>query len=305
APIVLLRRRVDVSPAIAPGNPHLGVMLPYTPIHHLLMREVGFPVVATSGNLSQEPICIDDSEAMARLADIADEFLMHNRRIVRCVEVSVVRTMLGRPLILRRARGYAPLPLTIHHEIPRTLGTGAHLKNAVAVSMGNQVFLGPHVGDLETSEAVDAFEKSVASLIALHEKPIVRVACDAHPDYASTQHAERLSVPRVPVQHHFAHVLSCMADNDLDGPVLGVAWDGSGLGDDGTVWGGEFLLVESGHFTRVAHLRTFRLPGGDRAARAPRRAALGVLYEMFGDTLPDEPLVQMLRRGVNSPRTSS
>jgi hydrogenase maturation protein HypF len=305
APIVLLRRRVDVSPAIAPGNPYLGVMLPYTPLHHLLMRELGFPIVATSGNLSQEPICIDDHEALVRMAHIADEFLMHNRPIVRPVEDSVVRIMLGRPMMLRRARGYAPLPLMINLEMPRLLATGAHLKNAVAVSMGNQVFLGPHVGDLETSEAADAFEKSAASLIALHEKPVVRVACDAHPDYASTQHAERLSIPRVRVQHHFAHVLACMADNDLTGPVLGVAWDGYGMGDDGTIWGGEFLRVESGRFTRVAHLRTFRLPGGDRAAREPRRAALGVLYEIFGDALPNEPLVQMLRRGVNSPRTSS
>jgi hydrogenase maturation protein HypF len=235
APIVLLRRRVDASPAIAPGNPYLGVILPYTPLHHLLMSELGFPVVATSGNLSQEPICIDDHEALERLAHIADEFLMHNRPIVRPVEDSVVRIMLGRPLVLRRARGYAPLPLMVNKHMPRLLATGAHLKNAVAVSMGNQVFLGPHVGDLETSEAADAFEKSAASLIALHEKPIVRVACDAHPDYASTQRAERLAIPRVHVQHHLAHVLACMADNDLTGPVLGVAWDGSGLGDDGTI----------------------------------------------------------------------
>jgi len=305
APIVLVRRRVEVAPAIAPGSPYLGVMLPYTPLHHLLMRELGFPVVATSGNLSQEPICTDEREAMERLGGIADEFLVHNRPIVRPVEDSVVRAMLGRELILRRARGYAPLPLTLKRELPRTLATGSHLKNAVAVSMGRQVFLGPHVGDLETSEAVDAFEKSAASLVALHEKPINRVSCDAHPDYQSTQHAEHLSLPRVPVQHHFAHVLACMADNDLDGPVLGVAWDGAGLGTDGTIWGGEFLRVENGRFTRVAHLRTFRLPGGDRAAREPRRAALGVLYEIFGDAVPDEPLIRMLRRGVNSPRTSS
>jgi hydrogenase maturation protein HypF len=305
APIVLLRRRVDVTPAIAPGNPYLGVMLPYTPLHHLLMRELGFPVVATSGNLSQEPICTDEREALDRLGGIADEFLMHNRRIVRPVEDSVVRVMFGRPLILRRARGYAPLPVTVRRECPRTLAVGGHLKNAVAVSVGKQIFLGPHVGDLDAAEAVDAFEQSTLSLVALHERAIARVSCDMNPDYASTQYAERCAVPRAPVQHHFAHILSCMADNDLDGPVLGVAWDGAGLGADGTIWGGEFLRVENGRFTRVAHLRTFRLPGGDRAAREPRRAALGVLYELFGDKLPDEALVQMLRRGVNSPRTSS
>ena len=305
SPIVLLRRRVEVAPAIAPGNPYLGVMLPYTPLHHLLMRELGFPVVATSGNLSEEPICIDEREATERLGNIADEFLTHNRTIVRPVDDSVVRIMMGREIVLRRARGYAPLPFTLKREMPRTLAMGAHFKNAVAVSMGRQVFLGPHVGDLESSEASDAFEKSVAALGALHEKAIERVSCDAHPDYRSTQYAKRLLLPCVPVQHHFAHVLACMADNDLDGPVLGVAWDGAGLGTDGTIWGGEFLRVESGHFTRVAHLRTFRLPGGDGAARQPRRSALGVLYEIFGDTLPDEALVRMLRRGVNSPRTSS
>jgi hydrogenase maturation protein HypF len=307
APIVLLRRRMDteIAPAVAPGNPYLGVMLPYTPLHHLLMSELGFPVVATSGNLSEEPICIDASEAINRLHRVADEFLMHDRPIVRPVEDSVVRVMLGRELILRRARGYSPLPLTLRREIPRTLATGAHLKNAVAVSTGSQVFLGPHVGNLETTEAVDAFEKSVTSLAALHAAPLARVSCDTHPDYVSTQYAERLSLPRISVQHHFAHVLACMADNDLDGPVLGVAWDGNGLGTDGTIWGGEFLRVENGHFTRVAHLRTFGLPGGDRAAREPRRPALGILYEIFGDALPDEPLLRMLRRGVNSPRTSS
>jgi hydrogenase maturation protein HypF len=305
APIVLLRRRIEVTPAIAPGNPYLGIMLPYTPLHYLLMKELGCPVVATSGNLSQEPICIDEHEATERLGSIADEFLMHNRPIVRPVDDSVVRIMLGRELILRRARGYAPLPFTFRREMPRTLATGTHLKNAVAVSMGRQIFLGPHVGDLESSEGSDAFEKSVAALAALHETPMVRVSHDAHPDYRSTQYAQRLPLARVPVQHHFAHVLACMADNDLDGPVLGVAWDGAGLGTDGTIWGGEFLRVENGRFVRVAHFRTFRLPGGDRAAREPRRSALGILYEIFGDTLPDEPLIRMLRRGVNSPRTSS
>jgi hydrogenase maturation protein HypF len=305
APIVLLRRRIQLAPAVAPGNPYLGVMLPYTPLHHLLMRELGFPVVATSGNLSQEPICIDEREAMERLDAVADEFLTHNRSIVRPVEDSVVRVVLGRELILRRARGYAPLPITLRRVTPRTLATGGHLKNAVAVSNREQVFLGPHVGDLDTCQAVDAFEASVATLVGLHEKPIARVACDVHPDYWSTQHARRSPLPTVSVQHHFAHVLACVADNDLDGAVLGVAWDGNGLGTDGTMWGGEFLRVEGGDFTRVGHLRTFRLPGGDRAAREPRRSALGVLYEIFGDTLPDEPLVRMLRRGVNSPRTSS
>jgi hydrogenase maturation protein HypF len=171
------------------------VKLQYPPLHQLLMHELGLPVVATSGNLSQEPICADEYEAVERLGGTADEFLTHNRPIKREVEDSVARVILGRLLILRRARGYAPLPLTLKHEMPRMLATGANLKNAVAVSIGKQVFLGAHVGDLGTSEAADTFEERAASLIGLHEKPIVWVACNAHPDYASTLYAPRLQIP--------------------------------------------------------------------------------------------------------------
>jgi hydrogenase maturation protein HypF len=315
APIVLLRRRGrpagagSPARAVAPGSPCLGAFLPYTPLHHILMKEIGFPVVATSGNLSGEPISFEDRDALSRLGGIADEILLHDRPIARPVEDSVARVMLGRAVVLRCGRGYAPLeiPLDLDRDMPRTLAMGAHSKNAVAVSVGSRILLGPHLGDLDSPESADAFERSIASLSAVHESPIARVACDAHPDYLSTRHAERLALPRVEVQHHLAHVLACMADNGLRGSVLGVAWDGAGLGSDGTLWGGEFLRVDAAgrRFRRVAHLRTFPLPGGDRAAREPRRAALGILHEIFGGALPDEPLLALLRSGTHAPRTSS
>jgi hydrogenase maturation protein HypF len=322
APIVLLRRRREskIPSGVAPGNPWLGVMLPSTPLHHLLMAELGFPVVATSGNRSDEPICTDEHEAVQRLAGIADVFLVHNRPIVRPVDDSIVRVMAGRELLLRRARGFAPLPILLQTDVPPTLAVGAHLKNAVALAVGRQVFISQHIGDLETAPALEAFRRAAADLPALYDVCPDIIAADMHPDYLSTQFARGAGTRVVPVQHHHAHVLSCMADNELDAPVLGVCWDGSGHGADGTVWGGEFLRVSADGFERVAHLRTFPLPGGERAIREPRRAALGLLYECFGEeafTLTQLPtlaafsdselrlLRQMLARGVNSPLTSS
>jgi len=322
APIVLLRRKGDggVAPAVAPGNPWLGVMLPYTPLHHLLVRAAGGPVVATSGNLSDEPICTDEREALVRLRGIADRFLVHDRPIARHVDDSVARVLLGRELVLRRARGYAPLPVLLARAVPPLLAVGAHLKNAPAFANGTAAFVNAHVGDLETSQAVAAFQAACRDLPALYGTAPAAVACDLHPDYASTRHAAASGRRVVPVQHHAAHVLACVAENQLAGPVLGVAWDGTGYGPDGTVWGGEFLRVEGGAWERVAHLRTFPLPGGDRAAVEPRRAALGLLFELLGpdalirDDLPPlasfaagerRLLGQALARGVNSPRASS
>jgi hydrogenase maturation protein HypF len=320
SPIVLLRRRGDggVAAAVAPGNPALGVMLPYTPLHHLLLADLRFPVVATSGNRSDEPICTDEREAQTRLAGIADVFLVHNRPIARPVDDSVVRVVLGRELVLRRARGYAPLPVAVREPLSPVLATGAHLKSTVALSAGNGVCLSQHLGDPETTAALEAFRRAAADLPRLHGVRPAAVACDLHPDYPSTRHARAMGLPVVAVQHHFAHVLACLADNGLSGPALGVAWDGTGHGSDGTAWGGEFLRVTDGGFERVAHLRTFRLPGGDRAAREPRRAALGVLHALFGaDALTDHlphgafadgelrVLRSALDRGVNAPVTSS
>jgi hydrogenase maturation protein HypF len=323
SPIVLLRRKMEsssLSDAIAPRNPYLGVMLAYTPLHHLLMDALRFPVVATSGNLSDEPVCTDEREALERLGDIADVFLIHNRPIARHADDSIARVMAGREILLRRARGYAPLPVRLKHAAPPILVTGAHLKNTIAVSVGEQVFISQHIGDLETAEAFDAFKKVIADFKRLYDVAPSLIACDAHPDYLSTRFARQTGIPARAVQHHFAHVLSCMAENEIEAPTLGVAWDGAGYGTDGTVWGGEFLRINNGAFERAAHFRTFRLPGGERAIREPRRAALGLLYEIFGDELfsmsefsplkafqPRELklLRQMMEKKINSPITSS
>ena len=321
APIVLLRRLCDaagIAASVAPQNPFIGALLPYTPLHHLLLAEVGFPVVATSGNVSDEPICTDEREAVERLAGIADLFLIHDRPIVRHVDDSIVRVIAGREMLLRRARGYAPLPITLRHPVPPTLATGAQLKNTIALAAGYDAFISQHIGDLGSAAAAAAFRRTIEDFARLYRVRPAHVIVDEHPDYYSTLLA--VDAPRSTLQHHCAHVLSCMAENELDPPVLGVAWDGTGYGSDGTIWGGEFLKITAEGFERVAHLRTFRLPGGDCAAREPRRSALGVLHETFGESLfrrhglaplrafakgERTPLRQMLSRGVNCPLTSS
>jgi hydrogenase maturation protein HypF len=324
SPIVLLQRlanaKESLAQAIAPGNPNLGVLLPYTPLHHLLMAELDFPVVATSGNLSEEPICTDEREAVCRLTGIAHAFLVHNRPIARHVDDSVVRVLLGREQLLRRARGYAPLPISIGRSLPSILAVGGHLKNAVAVSLGKNIFISQHIGDLQTQQAHNAFLEVAEALCRMYDFRPATVACDLHLDYSSTHFAKQTGLPVVGVQHHYAHVLACMADNHLDGPMLGVCWDGTGYGQDETVWGGEFLEITESSFERVAHLRTFSLPGGEIAIREPRRTALGLLYELFGDALFSMNrlallnafsvgelgiLRTMLRRQINTPRTSS
>jgi hydrogenase maturation protein HypF len=326
APIALLRRRRDaeVAPSVAPGNPYLGVMLPYTPLHHLLMDALGFPIVATSGNLSEEPICIDEDDALRRLGGeepVADLFLVHNRPIARHADDSVVRVVLGEEVVIRAARGYAPRSFALNEPVPTVLAVGPHLKNTVAISSGNNVFLSQHVGNLETSEAFEAFRRVVADFRELYALEPVAVARDLHPDYLSSQFAESSGLPTVGVQHHLAHVLACVAERDVEAPVLGVSWDGTGFGPDGTIWGGEFLrLMDDGSYERVAHLRTFPLPGGDTAVREPRRSALGVLTEVYGeeayamDAVPTirafaDAELSVIRRAVarrlNAPWTSS
>ena len=319
SPIVLLRSRGEnLAASIAPGNPYLGVMLPSTPLQHLLMRELNFPIVATSGNLSDEPICTDEREALTRLRGIADFFLVHDRPIVRPVDDSVVRVVCDREMVLRRARGYAPLPIHLAEELPCVLAVGAHLKNTVALSVNREIFISQHIGDLETSEAHAAFRAVAADLPRLYEATPVLVACDMHPDYLSTKYAAHLDAPLLPVQHHWAHVLSCMAENEIEAPALGVSWDGTGYGPDGTVWGGEFLLAGADSFERIAHWRQFRLPGGEAAIREPRRVALGLLFAMGGEKALEARaasrdfsteelslLRQMLAKGLRSPLTSS
>ncbi|NEP45389.1 MAG: carbamoyltransferase HypF, partial [Okeania sp. SIO2H7] len=327
SPIVLLEA---IAPpfleTVAPGNPYLGVMLPYTPLHHLLMVELNFPVVATSGNLSGEPICIDEGEALARLGEIADLFLVHNRAIARPIDDSVVRIICGREMVLRRARGYAPLPIyvgknaTNYNSEKSVLAVGGHLKNTVAASVQNQIFLSQHIGDLETTAAFECFQQIITSFQKLYEFEPQIVACDVHPNYLSSKFARDLNLPVIVVQHHYAHILACMAENQLEPPVLGIAWDGTGYGLDGTIWGGEFLLINETYFERFARFRPFKLPGGDKAVKEPRRVALGLLYELFGDevfSLTNLPPVAafadkelsviktMLEKNINSPTTSS
>jgi len=323
APIVLLRARSDrvaLAPGVAPDNPCVGVMLPYTPLHHLLLRDLARPVVATSGNLGDEPIVADETEALERLAGIADCFLVHDRPIHRPVDDSVVRVMGGQAVVLRLARGYAPMPIVQQTVTRPVVALGGQQKNAVAAGFAGKVFLGPHIGDLNAARTRDAFARMVAELPRLHGIAPACVACDAHPDYHSTHVAMDLGLPVTPVPHHLAHVLACMVDNALQDPVLGVAWDGTAYGGDGTIWGGEFLVVDTARFRRVAHLRPFRLPGGEAAVREPRRAALGLLHAIGGDTAlanTDLPpvaafttreraiLATMLTRDVNAPLTSS
>jgi len=320
-PIVLLRRRnpSDLAPSIAPDNPMLGIMLPGNPLHHLLVRALDAPMVATSGNISEEPLCTDEHEALARLAGLADLFLIHDRPILRHVDDSIVRETAGRELVLRRARGFAPLPISVSGDLPPILALGGHQKNTVAIAVGSQIFLSQHIGDLESAESQRAFESVTTAMQSLYDFTPQTVACDLHPDYLSTQYAERSGVSVEKVQHHTAHVLACMADNQIRPPVLGITWDGSGMGSDGTVWGGEFLHVTDSGSRRVAHLRPFRLPGNEKAVREPRRVALAILYEIFGEDVVNvdspavraftpterEALLTMLRRKVNSPVTSS
>ncbi|MFH1374907.1 MAG: carbamoyltransferase HypF [bacterium] len=327
SPIVLLKRKL--SPAtmlcrtagiIAPDNPYLGVMLPYTPLHHLLIADLGGPIVATSGNLSDEPICTDEREALHRLRDIADLFLVHDRPIARHVDDSIVRVIADRPVVLRSARGYAPTVIDLSESASDCLAVGAQLKNSIAISKGRRTFVSQHIGDLDSKPAFDAMGRVIGSLISVYNVNPSIVACDLHPDYQSTSFASAVDAPCHPVQHHYAHVLSCMAENHLEPPVLGVSFDGTGLGTDDTIWGGEFLRVVDDSFERVAHLRCFRLPGGDTAIREPRRAALSLLYEAFGDdafgmrelspvksftTEELRILRTVLSRGVNAPFTSS
>lgn len=311
APIVLLRPVAQASacglaPNVAHNSPYLGVMLPYSPLHHLLMRAFPFPLVATSGNASDEPIAIDNEEARRRLGGIADAFLMHDRPVARPCDDSVVRVARGRENVMRRARGYAPLPVRVERELPPVLAVGGHLKNTVAIGVGRQVFLSQHVGDLDSPEARRAFENAIDDLCRLYRFKPELVACDLHPDYASTRWALASGLPVVRVQHHHAHAAACAAENAIRGPYLAVSWDGTGYGPDGTIWGGEIFLGEDGRFERVSHLRQFRLPGGEAAIKEGWRSEASLLYEIFGpEAVADPVLRRMIERGINAPLTSS
>ncbi|WP_119419746.1 carbamoyltransferase HypF [Desertibaculum subflavum] len=324
-PIVLLRRNASpgedsIAPAVAPGSARLGAFLPYAPPHHLLLDEVGFPVVATSGNSADEPIVTDEQEALARLCGIADLLLVHDRGIVRPIDDSIAQVVCGEAQLLRRARGYAPAPVRVADVGAGVMAVGAHLKATVALTRGNDVILSQHIGDLDTLAAREAHARCVDDLARLHDAVPRLAASDLHPDYASTSEATDTDLPVVAVQHHVAHVAACLAENGVRPPALGIAFDGSGYGLDRTIWGGEFLRVDRGRWHRAAHLRQFSLPGGEAAVREPRRAALGLLFAAFGEAAFDmtelapvaafseagrRVLRRMLIQGVNAPVCSS
>jgi hydrogenase maturation protein HypF len=314
-PVVLLPRRSDapVAQAVSPGNRSLGLMLPYTPLHHLLMREVAGPIVLTSGNVSDEPIAYQDDDARQRLTGISDAYLTHDRAIHMRTDDSVVRVFRGAELPVRRSRGYAPEPLTLAQPVPRPiLSCGAELKSTFCLARGRHAFMSHHIGDLENYETLRSFTEGVAHFRRLFDVTPEVVAYDLHPEYLSTKYALELDdLELVGVQHHHAHIASCLADNGAIGPVLGVAFDGTGYGSDGTLWGGEFLLADLTGFQRMAHLVPVPLPGGAAAIRQPWRMAAAYL----GDDAPHE-LIQrnaqhwdavraMVSRQVNAPLTSS
>ncbi len=308
APIVLLRYRGGLAPSIAPGLRELGAMLPYTPLHHLLLHDFGGPLVMTSGNLSEEPIARDDAEARARLAPIADLFLAHDRPIAARYDDSVVRWAAGAPRVVRRARGLAPAPIELPNG-PPLVATGAHLKATFSAARDGQAFVGPHIGDLEHLLSVQSFEEARKRYQDLFKVEPEQVACDLHPDYASTRIAERLASSGEPirVQHHHAHMASVIAEHGLSGPVTGVVMDGVGLGTDGTVWGGEVLVGDGSGFERALHLAEVPLPGGDLCAREGWRMAVayGLAEPTAGIDAVRWQLVRRLAASQRAPRTTS
>ncbi len=321
-PIVLLpkRRPSPIAAQVAPDNGYFGIMLPCTPLHHLLLRDRFPALVLTSGNLADEPICYQDEDALQRLASVADFFLIHDREIHTRSDDSVIRVFRGQPVFLRRSRGYAPRPIGLPATQPSVLAVGAELKGAICLTRGGQAFLSQHLGDLQNAATLRSLEQTVDHLQNILQIRPQLVAHDLHPDYLSTTYAESLAdLPRVAVQHHHAHLASCMAENALEGEVIGVICDGTGYGPDGTIWGGEFLVGGYERFERLGHLRPVPLPGGDAAVREPWRMALAYLYELFDDrvfelSLPctaalapsDRKLfLQMLQRRLNTPLTSS
>lgn len=281
APIVLVKRRESstLAAAVAPGLGTLGAFLAYTPLHRALIQAAGLPLVATSGNPTDEPMPVDNDVARAELGSIADAFLLHDRRILRHADDSVVRMIGSTAVPVRIGRGLAPVRIELPFEPPPLLATGGHLKAAIAFTRGRELFLGQHIGDLDTLSAQRRYRENVADLTKLFGVQPEAVVHDRHPDYFTTRFAKQSGLPLIAVQHHHAHVLACLAEHGEQGPALGIAWDGTGHGDDGTIWGGEFLIVDGGHYRRAGSLWPFPLVGGDRAAREPRRSAAGVCFE--------------------------
>lgn len=325
-PVVLLLRRPDsrIVREAAPHQSWIGVMLPYTPLHYLLVeKQPGFPqaLVMTSGNLSEEPIATGNSEARERLFGLADAFLMNNRDIhIRCDD-SVMRTLDGTPYPIRRSRGYSPFPVKLPRESPPLLAVGSELKNTFCITNGPYAFISHHIGDMHNYETLESFEMGIRHFERLFRARPEAIAYDLHPDYLAARYglerAEQENLPAIGIQHHHAHIAACMAEHGLDEPVIGVAFDGTGYGLDGAIWGGEFLLADYSGFERKAHLQYFPLPGGDTAIKRPARTALALLWS---EGLPWEehlaPIEEFcaedrltlrlqLEKQINTPLTSS
>jgi hydrogenase maturation protein HypF len=325
-PIVLLPQRpgAGLARAVAPGNRRLGLMLPYTPLHHLLLAAVARPLILTSGNVSDEPIVYRDEEALARLAGIADAFLSHDRAIYIRTDDSVAATVRGRGALLRRSRGYVPEPVPVPVRFPRpVLACGAELKNTFCLGRGRHAFLSHHIGDLENAETLRSFTEGITHFQRLFDVTPEVVAYDLHPEYLSTKYALDLAdsgladAELTGVQHHHAHIASCLADNGEEGPVIGVAFDGTGYGTDGTIWGGEFLIAGLASFERAGHLAPVPMPGGAAAIRQPWRMAAAYLDAAYPDGPPAglavarrnsgrwASVLSLARSGVSAPVTSS
>jgi len=321
-PIVLLKKRYPhtIAESVSPRNRYFGVMLPYTPLHYLILRHGFTALVMTSGNISEEPICIDNDEAFKQLGDIADYFLIHNRNIILRSDDSITRRFAGGTHFIRRSRGYVPVPVFLHKKLPPIVACGAELKNTVCLTKENRAFVSQHIGDLENLETYNFLDQTVAHLKRILDIDPEIIAYDMHPDYLSTRYAEaRTDVTKIQVQHHHAHIVSCMAENRVDGPVIGLAFDGTGYGTDGHIWGGEVLLAETGRFERAAHLAYVPMPGSTAAVKEPWRMAISYLYQTFGacfrelklpfihtvDPKKTDVMIRMIENHLNTPLTSS
>jgi hydrogenase maturation protein HypF len=324
SPIVLMKWREEspVSREVAPHLRFLGVMLPYTPLHHILLRDTGVPLVMTSGNLSEEPIAKDNDEALRRLSGIADYFLVHNRDICSRYDDSVAMIERGTSQLVRRARSYAPYPIQLPFEARQVLGCGAEEKNTLCLTRDNHAFLSQHIGDMENIETLEHFDSTLSLYRKLFRLEPEIVAHDLHPDYLVTRYARDLGesgIKLVPVQHHHAHIASCMADNGLKSTVIGVAFDGTGMGADGSIWGGEFLVADYRDYRRVGRLEYLPLPGGAAAIKRPYRTAIGYVLTLLGEDalssdlpvmreagdMETEIIKRQMERGINTPLTSS
>lgn len=321
-PIVLVNKKAsELSLLVAPGLARLGAFLPYSPLHHILLRNLGFPVVATSGNFSDEPIVKDNEDAFDKLSFFTDFILIHNRPVKKRCDDSVLKVIGGFPTPLRRSRGYAPMPVKLPFMLRnKVLAVGGFYKNTFAIGFGDKVILSQHIGDIETLDAVGYFEEAVRDMCSIYDfKPEI-IAHDLHPWYETTRWAlSQNEAGKIGVQHHFAHIVSCMAENEIEDEVLGVAWDGTGYGEDGSLRGGEFLICSYEGYERLAHFNPLRLLGGEKAIREPQRSALSILFEIYGEgcfnldvpTLKSfkareiEILFTAWKKGINSPYSSS